>query len=98
MILTDDYLDQLTSFYVVARGRRIGVFNHWNLAERQVSGFSGPIHERFFGKRKAVEFLFNKLTERPKTEALNADELETLASCEKLITDWPPEQHFPSLI
>lgn len=98
MKLTDDYLDQLTAFYAVAKGRLTGVFNDWNLAEKQVKGFSGPIHERFPDKGKAVRFLFDELAHRAKTETLNADELETLASCEKLITDWPRDIVPPSLI
>tara|TARA_R110001599_G_scaffold129873_1_gene304599 strand:+ start:52257 stop:53087 length:831 start_codon:yes stop_codon:yes gene_type:complete len=37
----------MSKFYVVKRGRKIGIFTTWTECEKQVTGFSGAIHKSF---------------------------------------------------
>lgn len=98
MKLLDSTLDQFTSFYVVAKGRQTGVFNEWDIAERQVKGFAGAVYQCFPAKQKAIRFLADQLEKHAENGPLNADELETLESCKQLLADWPQDIVFPSLI
>ena len=44
-------------YYAVARGRRPGVYPHWEDAERQVNGFSGALHKKFKTSKEAQRFV-----------------------------------------
>ena len=46
-------------FYVVARGRKTGIFGSWNDCFPQVSGFKGAIYKKFKTEEEAKRFLEN---------------------------------------
>ena len=45
------------SFYAVARGRNVGIYNSWNNCKTEVTGFSGAIYKKFNTKNEALNFI-----------------------------------------
>lgn len=54
-------------YYVVKRGRTIGIFPDWETTSKSVDGFSGAIHQKFTSYERAFEFLHSN--DDPKPEA-----------------------------
>lgn len=43
-------------YYAVQCGRRVGVFDTWDMCSEQVTGFSGSVYKSFTDRRDAEEF------------------------------------------
>ena len=98
MIITEEILDGLTEYYVVAQGLTPGIFGSYEIVRKLIEGFPNNKHKRFGARRPAVRWLAEKLSEIAQARTLNPEEQETLDSCNKLIGDWPPETIWPSMI
>jgi hypothetical protein len=44
-------------FYAVARGRAPGIYESWNDAQQQITGFSCAIHKKFYSRQEAENFV-----------------------------------------
>ena len=97
MIVTQEGLNELEEFNAVAKGMKTGIFD-WKTADKLVTGYPDNKHKGFSNGREAVKYLLYELSLRAKVEVLNADELETLNSCKKLVGDWEKEADRWSLI
>jgi hypothetical protein len=57
------------TFYCVARGGRVGIFNEWSLASHYIIGFRGNVQQKFSSIQEAVSFMLVRsnpfLTPRP---------------------------------
>jgi ribonuclease HI len=49
----------MTSFYVVANGKKTGIYNTWNECKEQIEDFPGAIFKKFGTFEEANEFLDN---------------------------------------
>lgn len=47
----------MSKYYAVAKGFVPGIYARWEEAEKQIKGFSNPIHARFFTMADAVQFM-----------------------------------------
>ena len=47
------------SFYAVAKGHNIGIYNFWNDCKEQVVGYKGAIHKKFTNEKDAENFILN---------------------------------------
>lgn len=47
------------SFYAVARGHKIGIFNSWDKCEEQVKGFKGAKYKKIKSRSEAEDFVKN---------------------------------------
>ena len=88
MKITEQLLDRIEQttnmFYVVMKGKEVGIYPDWASAEEQVIGVAGQHHKKERNRDEAVKILKTALQERSKTETLSRDERETLESCEKI--------------
>lgn len=46
-------------FYAVKKGKNIGIYETWDEAKEQVTGFSSPIYKSFNTKEEAEQFLYS---------------------------------------
>lgn len=70
-------------YYVVKKGREVGIYSTWEEADAQVSGFSFNDHCIVEGKNEALRVLKEDLELRLINEKLSQQELETLSFCLK---------------
>jgi hypothetical protein len=97
MIITQALIDSLHAYYAIALGRTTGLVGSFETVRKHTDGVPNK-HKLFSSGTPAVRWLAEKLSEIAETRMLNPDERETLDSCIKLISDWPPEMDWPSLI
>lgn len=45
------------SYYAVAKGKKIGIYETWKECESQITGFNGAIYKKFDTKKEAQEFI-----------------------------------------
>lgn len=50
-------IKRMSKYYAVAKGFIPGIYASWEEAEKQIEGFSNPIHARFFTMADAVKFM-----------------------------------------
>jgi viroplasmin and RNaseH domain-containing protein len=98
MNITQPFIDRLTAYYAVAHGVTPGIFETYEEVKKLTEGFSKSKQRRFTYGPDAVRWLAEKLSESAEARTLNPDEQETLDSCKKLISEWPKEIVWPSLI
>lgn len=46
-----------SKFYAVKSGRRVGIFNSWEVCQKQISGYSGAVYKSFKTKEDAQQFI-----------------------------------------
>lgn len=72
------------SFYVVVKGRKVGLYTTWEEANEQVNRFPDNLHIRVVGKNDALGILKDGLECRLLREKLlSKEELEVLEFCRK---------------
>lgn len=82
-------------YYVVACGRKVGIYETYEEAEKQVSGFPNNKHKKLEGLNNAYRYLIDALQSK---ESLNVQESETLKYClEKHNPDEDVELVFPAI-
>lgn len=47
------------TYYAVAKGHNVGIYNFWNDAKEQVLGYSGAIYKKFENETDAEDFILN---------------------------------------
>ena len=47
------------TFYAVAKGHNIGIYNFWNDCKEQVLGYKGAIYRKFSNEKDAEDFILN---------------------------------------
>ena len=47
------------TFYAVAKGHNIGIYNFWNDCKEQVLGYKGAIYRKFSKEKDAEDFILN---------------------------------------
>ena len=47
------------SFYAVAKGHNVGIYNFWNDCKEQILGFSGAQYKKFDNEKDAEEYILN---------------------------------------
>lgn len=60
-------------YYAVAVGRKPGIYNTWDEAKDQVSGFSYGRHQKFKTKEEAERFLKEAKAEFLKNDSVRAE-------------------------
>jgi ribonuclease HI len=55
------------SFYAVATGKEVGVFNNWAECEESVRGFKGAVYKKFKTRSEAEEFIASNPTSQTKS-------------------------------
>ena len=68
-------------FYVVKKGRIVGLFGTWEEARTQVDNFYDNKHNKVYGKHAALNELIKALELREELEGLNLQEQEALQFC-----------------
>lgn len=97
MNITQALIDSLTAYYAIALGRTTGIVGSFETVRKHTDGVPNK-HKLFPCGNAAVRWLAAELSKTAETRTLNADEQETLDSCKKLISEWPPEIVWPSMI
>lgn len=46
-----------SKFYAVKSGRRVGIFNSWEVCQKQIAGYSGAVYKSFKTKEDAQQFI-----------------------------------------
>jgi ribonuclease HI len=54
------FKDIMKSFYAVAKGRTVGIFNTWSECEAQVKNYAGPKYRKFASKEEAEAFIVDQ--------------------------------------
>lgn len=67
----------MKKFYAIKKGRKIGVFDSWEITKKYIEGFSGAIYKGFSNKKDADKWLKNDINSEPNSNN----------SCIKLYTD-----------
>ena len=47
------------TFYAVAKGHNIGIYNFWNDCKEQILGFKGAVYKKFNNEKDAEEYILN---------------------------------------
>ena len=47
------------SFYAIAKGKNIGIFNSWNECKSNTDGYRGAIFKKFYTKEEAEKFILD---------------------------------------
>tara|TARA_B100000035_G_C20910550_1_gene513762 strand:- start:54 stop:743 length:690 start_codon:yes stop_codon:yes gene_type:complete len=47
------------SYYAVARGHNIGIYNYWNDCKEQVIGYKGAVYKKFNNEKDAEDYILN---------------------------------------
>jgi len=97
MNITQTLIDSLPAYYAIALGRTTGIVGSFETVLKHTDGVPNR-HKLFSSGPSAVRWLAEKLSEYAEVRTLNADEQETLDSCKKLISEWPPEIKWPSMV
>ncbi|VDM44289.1 unnamed protein product [Toxocara canis] len=58
-------------FYAVAHGRKPGVYEDWNEAQKQIKDYPQPVYKKFATKEEAEEFFKVRQPERVSSKQLN---------------------------
>ena len=97
MIITEALIQALTACYAIARGRTTGLIGDFETVRKHTDGVPNK-HKLFSSGHAAVRWLLAELSKTAEARALNPDEQETFDSCKKLMSEWPPEIVWPSMI
>jgi ribonuclease HI len=47
----------MSSYYAIARGRKVGIYTNWNDAKKQIDGFRGAKYKKFATQQEAKQFI-----------------------------------------
>ena len=97
MNITQALVDSLNAYYAIALGRTTGIVGSFETVRKHTDGVPNR-HKLFSSGPAAVRWLAAELSKAAEARTLNSDEQETLDSCKKLISEWPPEIVWPSLV
>ena len=84
--MSDDNINDIkekstsTKFYAVANGHKPGIYDNWNLAEKQVYRYSGQCFKGFSTLAKAEEFMLAKSKINPPAYYIKDDSILNLNS------------------
>lgn len=77
-------------YYAVARGRKIGIFQNWDVCKAQVTGFPNPVFKKFATSREANDFL-QANAERPSNSLpIESGPIAIVAPMKRSAPDSPP--------
>ena len=97
MIITEALIQALTAYYAIALGRTTGLVGDFKTVRKHTDGVPNR-HKLFSSGHAAVRWLVAELSKTAEARVLNPDEQETLDSCKKLMSEWPPKIVWPTLI
>lgn len=84
------------SFYAVAKGRIVGIYNTWTECSAQVNGYSGGIYKKFKTKPEAEKFVSTYSTSLPSQNSSSCH-TQTSSSLPSQTLSSIPSQTTPSL-
>lgn len=82
-------------FFAVKRGRRIGIFNSWDVCQKQILGFDGAKFASFSTKEEALTYL--GLKNDSELSKIELEQTKELSNCNQTMTAYVDGSYSPEI-